>query len=180
MSAIADSAKRSYSNFARLQQYVSHKTHDQSARYSHLDYLVQVPAKSSPNSNILVTGGTVDFELKNLPSSMLKDDHSIYVVFRVTNTDGTNAVTPVPVESFFDRTSAIEWQLNSRQLTNPWSNAVIALEPALHLPDDSYSSLCNVLNHNTSLASPTSLVANASDVFIVRIPTILPADGFWY
>jgi hypothetical protein len=180
MSAITESMNKSAQRDYHLAQMGIPVNRDV-GKYGHLDMLVQIAPKSSYNTNALTTPAQIDFEFKNSPAYFLKDNRSIILSIKATETGGSASVKPSFCEAFFDKNNSFEWLCNGQQITTPSPMIQTLLEPAIELSDTEYASIANTLNHNSALSytSPTSISAGGSGYYFVRVPNPFPRDGLY-
>lgn len=152
----------------------------------HLSQTLIIPPVTYPPSNVLVTGSAnnyTEFNFTNTPGFESKDGHSIFLCFKVSESGGINSVTPSFVESFLDRTTAVEWYEQNQKIGESISMAHIALMPALQMDDTPYTSICNVMNHSSSLLYSSSTAIAANGTALYGCPLYVPfPDGepFWF
>lgn len=142
---------------------------------------MSIPAKTTVPTTFLTNAGTVDFEFSYQPGSFLKDNHSIFLIFKVANTDGSNPVTPIFVENFLDNRYAVEWLWNNKPFAALVPSFQVVMEPALELSDSEYEALCVGLNHGKTLAfgGVTAIAASGTKTYMLRVPNPFPKSGFW-
>jgi phosphoribosylformylglycinamidine (FGAM) synthase-like amidotransferase family enzyme len=179
---ITESFSKSRNSFQHIESLHPEKEHNHASKHGVIDYLQYILPKSSLATTALTAETVVEFELDYTPALMIKDNDSIFLLFKCTNTDADNTVTPTFVEAFLNQTAAVEFWQSGRQIgiTLPMIQAV--LEPAMKFGDIEYTSLCTQLNHNTALAynsGSTAIATSGSANYYLRLPTILPPDGFW-
>lgn len=146
-------------------------------------YDLSFDPKTSPPGTTFTNAQIIDFDFNNSPSYYLIDNDAIWLEINVSNTSGTNTVTPTFAELMFDPDKAFEWLMNGVSFYQVPAIQVL-LEPALELPNTQYVNLASVANHDASLAynsaAKAAIAANGSAQYIVRIPNPFPDEGFWF
>lgn len=109
-------------------------------KYSHLDYLLTIPSTGF-NSGALTSQQTINFEIKNSPAYFLKDNRSLILYVKVSETGGAASVKPMFAEAFFEKGGSFEWLVNNQQITTPSPMMQTVLEPAIELANNEYKLL---------------------------------------
>ena len=160
--------------------YIYPLNHLQKGDYKTFD-LSYDPSTPSPGSS-LTQSQSIDFNLYYSPNYHIIDNDGIWLEINVSNTSGTNTVTPTFAELFFDDAKGIEFMINGSSIYQVPSTQIL-LEPALELPDTQYKNLASLANHDNMLAynasAKSAIAASGSAQYIIRVANPFPSDGFW-
>jgi len=167
--------------------FVKHPTHGGIIRRNDLQKALHVPydwnfdPKTIVPSTSFTSATSVDFEIRSAPNYYSEDPDSLWLEINVTETGGSNTVTPTFVENLFDEIKGVEYMVDGVTFYQVPVYQTL-LSPAMIYSNTEYAAMCNVLNHSAVLAhdSGTAIAASGTAQYFLRLPSPLPSTGFWW